>query len=264
MIRLETNDYSKLNILLENAAINTLFAWAVIGQKVKGTVYVDDTDVPRTCYILHPYGMSLLAGDSNNTAFNQMFKEYALNIRKERIKDEWIQAYPDTWDNVLKDLFMNNETIIEYDTRINFRFNKVKFYRESNTTNDDIQIQQTTKGDFTTMKGTVIPSHFWDNENDFITNGVGYSLYYKHKLAAIAFASFVEENVLELGIETIEAYRGKHFAYKVCAALIGYCLENNLEPLWSCRLSNIASYKLAGRLGFEVYKENPYYQLRLS
>lgn len=264
MIRLETNDYSKLNILLENAAINTLFAWAVIEQKVKGVVYVDNADVPRTCYIHHPYGMSLLAGNSNITGFNQRFKEYALNIRQERTKEEWIQAYPDTWDKVLRDLFVDNEAIIEYDTRINFRFNKTKFCRESSHTDKDIHIQKTTKDDFAAMKGTVIPAHFWDKANDFETEGQGYSLYYKHKLAAIAFASFVKENILELGIETVEAYRGKHFAYKVCTELIGFCLENNLEPFWSCRLSNTASYKLAEKLGFEVYKENPYYQLRLS
>jgi len=263
MILLETKDYFKLDALLDKAEINVLFARAVMEQKVKGCIYVDNVDMPRTCYILHPYGMSLLIGESNNAVFNQRFKEYVLNISGERTKEEWMQTYPDTWDQVMKNLFTHYDGVIEYDTRVNFCFNKHKFQQEEKCRTEKIRIRQTAKEDFEAMKGMVVPAHFWNNADDFMTEGKGFSLYYKHELASIAFSSFIKDNYLELGIETREQFRGKKLAYKVCSALINYCMENNLEPLWSCRLSNTGSYKLAQKLGFEVAKENAYYQLKI-
>jgi L-amino acid N-acyltransferase YncA len=62
-------------------------------------------------------------------------------------------------------------------------------------------------------------------------------------------------------METIEEYRGKGFAMNICAALIDYCIKNNYEPIWSCRLENIGSYKLAKKLGFELTLKLPYYRL---
>ncbi len=50
---------------------------------------------------------------------------------------------------------------------------------------------------------------------------------------------------------TVESHQGKGFAQHTCATLIEYCINNNFQPMWSCRLENISSYKLAIKLGFE-------------
>jgi len=64
-----------------------------------------------------------------------------------------------------------------------------------------------------------------------------------------------------LGIETIPVFRRKGFAQLTCSALIDYCIENNYEPVWACKLENISSCKLAEKLGFETCKRIPYYRL---
>lgn len=61
------------------------------------------------------------------------------------------------------------------------------------------------------MTGAVIPSKFWRNFNDFVTNSIGFNAYHDNRLASIAFAVFIEGNTLELGIETNERYRGKTY-----------------------------------------------------
>jgi RimJ/RimL family protein N-acetyltransferase len=114
---------------------------------------------------------------------------------------------------------------------------------------------------FEEMTGTVIPSFFWNNAEDFLKNGVGYSLLYNNQLATTAYSAFIHDDMLEIGIETIPEFRGKGFAQLACSALIDYCIENNYEPVWACRLANIGSYKLALKLGFEVNIELPYYRL---
>lgn len=60
------------------------------------------------------------------------------------------------------------------------------------------------------MTGAVIPSKFWRNFNDFVTNSIGFNAYYDNRLASIAFAAFIKGNTLELGIETNERYRGSY------------------------------------------------------
>lgn len=271
---LNKTNYHLLLAPLRQVTINNLFARAVIEQKVNGQVFVDDCDEPTTFYVIHPYGMTLLFGNSNNQSFNNSFKVYALNQGGTRQKHEWMQAFPNNWDQVLQDLFgetlipsahntsQQEKGIIELNTRVNFTFNKDKFLANRKTVTDpDIRIIPANGELFRGMKGSVIPANFWNNETDFLNNGLAYCLLYQDQLASMAFSSFWFDKQFELGIETIPNFRGKGYAELVCAALIDYCLANDYEPIWACRLENTGSYQLALKLGFEVYKTLPYYRL---
>lgn len=269
---LPKSNYKKAAESIKNAAINTLFAEAVIEQKINGEIYVDNIEEPKTFYIIHPYGMTLLVGDSENKEFNNQFKDYALNSNKARHKPEWMQAYPYTWDKVLSELFgdrliassenteQNLSGVIELNTRVNFKFDQDKFIASRKPViENDIKIVRTDSEVFRNMPGSVVPAYFWETEEDFLNNGVGFSLYYKNKLASTAYSSCVNTSQLELGIETVPEFRGKGFAQYVCQALIDYCIEHQFEPVWACRLENTGSYKLAQKIGFVPTIELPYY-----
>lgn len=250
--------------LLSSVPFNTLFARAVVEKAVKGEIFADNANNPQTFYILHPYGMSLLLGNSSNNDFSCSFKEYVQNINKARTKVEWMQAYPNDWHTCLRDLFNESPDLIEVDTRVNFKFNREKHLankKHAISDESEIRIARTTINDYELMAGSVIPKYFWNNSSEFIRYGIGYSLFYQNHLAATAFSSVVDGKYLELGIETQEQFKGRNFAYKVCSALIDYCLEEGLEPVWACRLSNVGSYKLAEKLGFEESLTTPYYKM---
>ena len=87
---------------LSKVTVNHLFALAVVEQVVDGVIYTDDSDVPATFYILHPYGMSLLTGDCQNEAFNSELISYILNENHERRQVEWMQVFPEAWNTMLK------------------------------------------------------------------------------------------------------------------------------------------------------------------
>ena len=271
---LEKEKYSKLIEPLKKVTINNLFARAVVEQKVSGKVYVDDRANLETYYVVHPYGMSLLFGNHTNHTFNKAFKEYALNSNGLRTDYEWMQAFPGKWNTVLSDLFENCsisssknvtnhfEGVIELNTRINFRFSIHKynnFKRNLPTLPHDIV--RTDQDLFHAMKGSVIPSNFWDNADDFVARGVGFSLLVENQLACTAYSAFIFDDMLELGMETISKFRGKGFAKHTCARLIDFCLENNYQPVWACRLENTGSFRLAQALGFEPTLQIPYYRL---
>lgn len=267
-------DYNKVAGPFKKVIINSLFARAVIEQTVSGKIYVDDLINPKTFYIVHPYGMTLLFGENNNEKFNQAFKNYALNKDNSRDTVEWMQTFPDSWDNVLSGLFKDvlvksadntekvEKGIIELNTRVNFKFNLEKHESLSAQNIDkDINIVRADGQMFRDMQGSVVPLYFWDSEEDFLKNGIAYGLFYKGELASMSFSSYWFDNEFEMGIETKENFRGKGFAELVCRAIIDYCIENNYEPVWSCRLENNRSYKLAQKLGFEPTLYLPYYRL---
>ncbi len=80
-------------------------------------------------------------------------------------------------------------------------------------------------------------------------------------LATAAISSFLHGDKLEIGIETLPNFRNQGLASVVCSALIDYCIANQFEPIWSCRLTNGGSYHLAVKLGFDPVASFPYYEL---
>jgi len=271
LVLLDKQYYNKVIEPLKLVSINNLFARAVVEQKAPGKIYVDNIDNPKTFYVLHSYGMSLLFGDWNYNEFNKQFREYALNNNHIRDKYEWMQVFPDEWNNTLINLFgkdlvksadnTKEAGIVELNTRVNFKFSHKKYSSKIKTKVENIEIVRTDANIFLNMPGYVVPKYYWFNENDFLENGVGFSLFSNKQLAATAFSSWIFDNKLEIGIETIKEFRGKGFAGIVCGAIIDYCIANKYEPVWSCRLENTGSYRLAQKMGFEPIYELPYYRL---
>jgi len=271
MVLLEKKDYDKVINPLKSVSINNLFARAVVEQKAPGKICVDDINNPKTFYVLHSYGMSLLFGDWCNSIFNNQFKEYALNVNHIRDKYEKMQVFPDEWNKTLSDLFGNDlvktadntrETgNIVLNTRVNFNFCYEKYLKREKREVEDIEIVRTNAVNFNNMTGYVIPKYYFFDDNDFLKNGIGFSLLYKKQLAATAFSSWIIDDKLEIGIETAAEFRRKGFAEIVCEAIIDYCIANKYEPVWSCQLENSASFLLAQKMGFEPICKLPYYWL---
>jgi hypothetical protein len=274
MILLDKTHYNKAIEPLKKVTINTLFAHAVVDGCVEGVVFVDDVDRPRTFYVEHPYGMSLLFGEAGNEEFNSKFLDYSLNADRNRDKHVWMQAWPQKWDAKLVELFDgrliksedntgdDNGNFVELNTRVNFKINVDKHQRfKATSPAHSHKITRSDKCVFENMKGSVVPYYFWDNAEHFCNDGVGFSLFCERDLASTAFSAFIVDNKVEIGIETFEIFKRKGLAQLACSALIDYCLENSLEPIWSCRLENYGSYKLAQKLGFDPTITLPYYRL---
>lgn len=270
----DMHDYHKVIEPLREVRINNLFARSVIENKIEGKVYVDDVTNPQTFYVVHKYGMSLLFGTHDNEYFNKSFLRHALNLDQSRNSFLWLQAFPEPWNKTLENLFSekliaskknspNEDTgIIELNTRLNFTFNYQKYLgREKIPLPQEIRVVRTNREHYNEMTGSVIPSFFWNNVDEFLSSGVGFSLLHKGNLAAMAYAGFILDNNLEIGIETIPEFRKRGYAEIVCTALIDYCIANNFIPVWSCRLENVGSVKLAEKLGFEISRKIPYYRL---
>jgi len=274
MILLDKSNYYKAFEPIQGVAINHLFADAVLQGHISGAVYVDSSENPTTFYIVHPYGMALLFGDTTNEDFNAWLLGHALNSHKMRDRYEWLQAYPKDWNDRIVEMWEEhlvlpadntlgvNENRIEVNTRVNFEFNKTRYldFKRKHSFSS-VNTVRTNKHMFGNMQGSVIPARFWNNANDFSDRAVAFSVVEGEQVAVTAFSAFVIGHQLEIGIETAEDFRGKGYALAVCSALIDYCLEHDFIPVWGCKLENTASFQLARKLGFEPTVYWPFYRL---
>ena len=83
-------------------------------------------------------------------------------------------------------------------------------------------------------------------KNDFF-------LYVDGKIVSATEATitpYMNDEIIELGVNTIEGYRRKGYAFAVCSAFMKEHLQKGIVPFWRCKVDNIASQKLAEKLGF--------------
>ncbi|MCL6604960.1 MAG: GNAT family N-acetyltransferase [Paenibacillus sp.] len=276
MIELGRKDYHKALPLLHQVKINTMFAEAVLGQHISGSVYVDSNENPRAFYVVHPYGMSLLFGKSGNASFTRSLYDYITSTCRHQV--EWLQVDPaGEWSEVIDSIVTSYNCDLEKqgltsevfdgkkilrNTRVNFIFSRDAYMEaKQNFAIHDASVIRTTKEQFLAQTGSVIPRFFWRDEEHFAQDGVGYTLLLDGEIASTSFSSCRSVKQLEIGIQTADAHQGKGYGLIVCSALIEYCLEHGLEPVWACRLENEASYYLAQKLGFQPSVTLPYYRL---
>lgn len=258
MIELTSEQFNIVEEYLNDLKFNVYFCKSVTCHHTSGRIFVDDIRSPKSFYIINTYGMTLLFGNYLNSEFNKALINYLSNESGKRVKDEWLQIDPVGWEEVLKPLIENKKAVCH--TRQNFKFD-IEKYKNLNIDNSAYEIVETSKVMFNEITGSVVPKYFWLNADLFASIGKGYSIIDGGKIAATAYSAFVHGDKLEIGIETMEEFRGKGYALAVSSALIDYCITNGIEPVWACRLENVGSMYLAQKLGFVPTIQIPYFQV---
>ena len=260
MLELAKNSYERLLAPVMKIPFNMLMARSVISGHTDGRIFVDSCENPQSYYIVHPYGMTYLCGRSDNEAFNAGLFAYFAGKTHTRKRDEWLQAFPRDWDIVMSGL-VDTGAAIPY-SRLNFKFDTDKFY-ETYKQADKAQydIIETPADMLFHISGSVVPKDYWKTPEQFAKLAKAFTIMLDGKPVSTAFTSARHDNQLEIGIETRPEYQGKGLAYLACAALISYCLDRKLEPVWSCRLENTGSVNLAKKLGFVETLRMPYYHI---
>lgn len=260
---------------LNKVSINHYFAKSVLMQNAAGIVYVDDMLQPKCFYIITNYGMSLIYGSQLTEVTSDFIVTHMQKNTLNTANAEWLQIFPLHWNETIKQKLGGkliaadtNEQltpssriskVVEH-TRVNFQFDQSLYKsRVENSLNETFIALSSSQ--FDDIQGDVTPRHFWKNKALFDSKGKGICLMKNNEIASVAFSACIDEDIIEIGIETSQAHRHKGYALAVCVQLINYCIDNNITPVWACRQGNKASYLLAQKLGFIPIHYLPYYQL---
>ena len=276
MKKLDPKDYGRVLPLVEATPFNVLMARAVLDGDALGTVWVDSISTPRACYIRHQYGMSYLLGHTEDSVFRSELDRYLVNGTGDRTEPEYLQVHPEGWHRTIepqvklgtitqwgRSNFSFDRDRFADDRFANDRFTNNRFANDCTATTSSI-CPPADRAQIESFTGAVIPARFWKTLDHFMRHGIAYHHGDPDKpriTTALAFSSYRDTTHLEIGIETAPPYRGRGHARAACRALIRYCLETNLKPVWSCRTENTSSYHLANALGFQESTRHPFYQL---
>lgn len=255
---------------LQDLPINELFARSVLRRQVQGRVWGNSSEAPSLIYIAHPYGMSLLLGTPTPDELPAL-RTHLLD-RSRRLHDEWLQVWPtpvaDTLVSLLGGTFSADNTAptgpnVQRFVRSNFRFDAELHaaLRHKLQAPASVRIQGMDSALFGELACSVSPQAFWRDAVHFEREGLGFCSMLNGTPTATAFAAILIDGQLEIGIETLPAWRGRGHALWVASALIEACQQRGITPVWSCRRENVASWRLAQKLGFVPTLELPYFRL---
>lgn len=105
------------------------------------------------------------------------------------------------------------------------------------------------------FSGTIVPSLFWKDVNDFLVKGKGYCISHGDDIATWAFSAAVSTKEIDIGIETNPQYQQQGLGMIVAKKMIQYAIDQSKQPVWACHYKNNASEKMAEKLGFVKVSE---------
>lgn len=246
---------------LQEVTCNSAFVRAVLDGSMPGRIWADHLQSPQLAHVLHPYGMSLIWGRAVDRGLDRLLPH--LHAGTYRTRDEWLQIDP-RWQHLDWDGLLGvREGAAERYHRSNFRFDQAAF--DARPADPPLpqgwSLQPMTAAAFNLPDVSVTPAAFWPSAERFLAHGGGICAMKNGEVGAMAFASMRWDNYLEIGIETREPYRGQGLAHAVAVAMVRFCLDNGIEPVWACRKENTGSFRIARSLGFSVCYEGPFYRL---
>lgn len=252
---------------LADVECNVGFAAAVLEGLPGGELWADDDAAPHAFHAVHPCGMSLAWGPGLGEVADVAV--HRIRERAARGRGEWLQVDPRwhglDWDTMLGAVPLaeadGREAAVVRRTRLNFAFDAAAFA----AARADVAgtVRRATETDFAWPGGTV-PSDCWPDARTFLAQGGGWVAEVDGAPAALAFAAMTSGDDVEVGIETLPAFRRRGLARVACAALVEDLVAAGRTPVWSCREDNVGSERLAGTLGFAVSRRLPYWEVRAA
>jgi RimJ/RimL family protein N-acetyltransferase len=96
----------------------------------------------------------------------------------------------------------------------------------------------------------------WPSLEQYYAKGFGAAARHGDQLVGWCTAEYVSETRCGVGIETLEAFRGKNVATAMAARFTVEALHRGVHPHWECDARNAASAHVAEKAGFTLLDES--------
>ncbi len=90
----------------------------------------------------------------------------------------------------------------------------------------------------------------WTSIKRFMKHGFGFSLIKGCKIVSWCTSEYMSKDRCGIGIETLRQYQNRGLATIVASAFVRHSLQRNIEPYWDCFVENLASRRVAEKVGF--------------
>lgn len=188
-------------------------------------------------------GFAYLSGN-----IDEYFLEDIYEFMLDRTKSNTKRFLLMTRNKYVQEYFESKDDVIE-EKRYLFKYSESKEYIESPLP-DGYELKEIDNQLLKKISGKIVPSLFWNDINDFLVKGKGYCITCNNDIASWAFSAAVSTKEIDIGIETKPKYKQQGLGMIVANRMIQYTIEQAKEPVWACHYKNIASERMAEKLGF--------------
>ena len=93
---------------------------------------------------------------------------------------------------------------------------------------------------------------FWPDLRAFAERGLGFCAIDSEtgRVASAAWSAFALADLVEIAVGTAASHRGRGLSPATANALVQHCVGHGMEPCWSTDFDNVASRRVAAKLGF--------------
>ena len=241
MKKVDECEYKKFIEWAGNNTANRVYPLSIAEGFQKGDIFVNDGDNVKAVLFWHYCGFAYISGNASESFLRDI---YSMMTAKE--EDRRLVLITD--DNSVIDWFHKN-TDAALNTRVEYEHSleapvSVPFDSER------FKIERIDADTLSGISGRIVPSFSWESDERFLKNGFGYAALEGSNICAVAFSSAVSSDEVDVGVETMEAYRMNGLAATVSAAMCSEILSIGKKPVWAHAATNEGSMHTALKCGF--------------
>ena len=239
MNKLTLADYEGVINYIDKTGCGVVYPLSIAEMVQNGDIFTSK----HSALFWHYSGFAFIYGDYNEHFLNSV---YELFLSKDRETSRRFILF--VTDEKVKEYFLTKDGLI---------LEKRYFFEYPKSTSEkkqilpvELKICEIDKDLLDRIKGNVTPHFSWNNSSEFLNYGKGYCIVEEENVASWAFSAAISSDEIDIGIETRSEYRHMGFGAIVAEKMIQYILNQNKRPVWACNSINMASQKLAAKLGF--------------
>lgn len=256
MIELIEEEYGKIfDLVHQPDNIHNVFVYSVIEHKQQGKIFVNNRNNPTAGLVMNKGGCYYVFGDVSDDVFNESLVEY---LRDPSNHTNFFDLYfsSNEWLNLLKHSLEGNVVLLK---RNHYILEEVHKIVQDLEIFDGFQLKRIDDKLFNQYREQIDHSysHLWGSSDKYLENAFGFCLLNNGEFASVCNTFYIDGKYIAPDIITLNEYRNKGLATKVCSYFIMRSKELGLTPYWDCDAGNEASNRLAQKLGFRKVGDVP-------
>lgn len=244
--KLDTSQYNKVFPLVTFQ--NDITVFAALENTIHNEVFVDNVNSPSSVLIKTP-GTNFIAGDAGNRKFvDSVESQLDFWDPLTPASEGWLTIIPKCHPNK----FIRKYTRCRYELAAN-SWNNPPFPVPPGFSIEKVDTANLRIQNYTNAGEVLGWADDYRNDNGFMQNGFGNYARTADTITNWSLSDGHFQSKVEIGVQSVEAFRKKGLSIAVVAATINQCFSKGFKGIqWLCVDSNKGSRAIAEKLGFSL------------
>jgi len=261
---------------LIEALPSPIYALSIVDDRAHGRVFVDDSSHPAVALVWETTGNLFISSEITAKGLpaaeivrgiqDLINNEFIPEARRDRSRPMcWIAYAPQSWGtqlpSMLKDLTPISDKRFCYradgpdDEAIKRLTKLAKAPKGCEVRPVDREVLESQMANVNELLAEA--KKMWGSADRFLSEGFGYCVTSEGAITSWSLSECPSAKRTSVGVETVEAFQGKGHGTAAAASTLLKCRRDGLVADWDLYVSNVASQKLAEKLGLTKVAEYP-------